>query len=287
MSALCLWFQLSLPGRLPTEADEQALAAALQRDARAGDVVLLAPWWTERARLYVPPGLPVVGYQGSDSDPLERHGRVWVLAQEDLPRADFDGFMRAFGPQRTAVGEVRRFGKLSLRLFQNGRAKPVAFALSESLASAQVYLEAATGERQACTWNGTSHHCANNQDVVAEWHEIRFAPSHCIRLYPPGGATRLVVEFENPVELKGASLRGGLVWDRGYFKDARLTTAELGLDVDGKPEAFIPFTPGLFGLQTQSVGPIPRGAKIRVWSRAENPENRDLCVDAWGYGDGA
>ena len=34
----------------------------LAAERQPGDVVLLAPWWTERARIFVPEGLPVVGY---------------------------------------------------------------------------------------------------------------------------------------------------------------------------------------------------------------------------------
>jgi len=49
-----LYFQLSLPGRLPTEGDYRGVAAALAKESQTGDVLLLYPWWAERARLYVP-----------------------------------------------------------------------------------------------------------------------------------------------------------------------------------------------------------------------------------------
>ena len=54
-----LAFQLWLPSTHVAESDYQAVAQTLTNERQPGDVVLLAPWWTERARIYVPEGLPV------------------------------------------------------------------------------------------------------------------------------------------------------------------------------------------------------------------------------------
>ncbi|HEX8699767.1 MAG TPA: hypothetical protein VF815_13070, partial [Myxococcaceae bacterium] len=66
VALLCLLFYVRLPQRLPTEADYAAVKARIQAELRPGDAVLLFPWWAERARLYVPPEVPVYGYFGSD-----------------------------------------------------------------------------------------------------------------------------------------------------------------------------------------------------------------------------
>ena len=87
--------------RAVAEIDYQAVAAVLESEGKPGDVVLLHPWWTERARIYVPERVPVVGYQGSESDPLELHPRIWVLSQ---PRMDRRHKLRA----RTQAGHRRR-----------------------------------------------------------------------------------------------------------------------------------------------------------------------------------
>ena len=95
----CLLFQLWLPTTHVAEADYQAVASVLNAERQPGDVVLLAPWWTERARIYVPEGIPVVGYQGSEGDALERSARIWVLAQPSQPYAGLGAFEEAFsGP---------------------------------------------------------------------------------------------------------------------------------------------------------------------------------------------
>ena len=56
----CIGFQLKLPSATPTEADYKAAAAIIEQEAQPGDVVLLAPWFIERARLFVPERVPVV-----------------------------------------------------------------------------------------------------------------------------------------------------------------------------------------------------------------------------------
>ncbi len=86
VAVLCLAFQLWLPSTHVAEADYQAAAQVLASERQPGDVVLLVPWWTERARIFVPEGLPVVGYQGSDADSLDRYPRIWVLSEPHKPR---------------------------------------------------------------------------------------------------------------------------------------------------------------------------------------------------------
>src|SRR5260370_27795983 len=102
-----LYFQLSLPGMLATEQAYREVAAVLANEGREGDVVLLHPWWTERARLFVPKAIPVVGYLGSDGDPLSSYSRIWWLAQPRLPRSDLCGCERGFLPCPSPVCSPR------------------------------------------------------------------------------------------------------------------------------------------------------------------------------------
>ena len=81
---VALLFHLREPARSPAERDYLDAARYIQENARPGDVVLLFPWWSERARLYVPEEIPVVGHLNSDRDDLMRYPRIWVLAQPEL-----------------------------------------------------------------------------------------------------------------------------------------------------------------------------------------------------------
>jgi len=105
-----LGFQLRLPRAFPSDADYHDVAEALAAARASGDVVLLHPWWTERARLFMPADLPVVGYLGDTADDLVAHPRIWVLANERLPRTPDADFRRNFLPDRTPIGESRQFG---------------------------------------------------------------------------------------------------------------------------------------------------------------------------------
>ncbi len=123
--------------------------------------------------------------------------RIWVLAEPKLPRADYDDFYRRFAPGRTAVGaesQLRQPAAAALRQ----RPRQAAALLGRSDAGAGAGLpRGARRPANALRWDGRVHRCPGG-DVAEEWHEMLFAPRRCIRFYPPGGATKLVVELKVP-----------------------------------------------------------------------------------------
>lgn len=268
-----LGFQLWLPSTHVAESDYQAVAQTLTNERQPGDVVLLAPWWTERARIYVPEGLPVVGYIGSDGDALERHPRIWVLSEPRLPRAGLGDFEKAFLPQRSEVGSARQFGNLRLQLFTNGRYRPGVLEGADALPSAQVYLESPDGQRQPCNWDGRGHRCGNGKTVAREWHDVHFAPYECVRMDAPGGPNREVVEFVSP----GAgtvSLSAGFPWEYGTRIDAPVPVT---LEIDGRPmQLVVPARSEL--MHRLDGGAVQAGSRIRVAVQADRPNDRVVCV---------
>lgn len=286
VALLCLAFQLRMPLLIPSEADWLEVQKVLEAEAQPGDAVLLFPWWTERARLYAPERVTVVGYQGSDSDSLELHPRVWVIAQPDLPRASWSSFWSVFSPQRTAIGAERSFGRLRLGLYQNGRARPVRFSFTESIASAQVYVEGPDGSRLPCSWDGRAHRCGGGNYVAPEWHEIRFQPRRCLRMFPPGGQAKLVVELPSVPAADTLTVLGGFIWDRGYFREEKFSDTHLTVQVNGTQVGAIEYPRGKFGLHRSDTGAVPQGASVRIATQAQNPELRELCVEAYGFGGG-
>lgn len=289
-----LGFHLWLPGRLPSEADHRAAAEVLAREARPGDAVLLFPWWTERARLFAPPGLPVVGYLGSDGDALRAHPRVWVLSQPELPRADVRAFEAAFLPQRTPEGPPRRFGPLVLQAFRNGRHAPARFDAVEAVARARVSVEGPDGARTPCTWDGTAHRCPGGTPahgpglrVAAEWHELLYQPRRCLWLQPPGGARRLVAEFDGVPGGTRLVLEGGITWEHAHPREPGLAVTHFGADAEGAQLA-LAVPPGREGVLRDAVA-LPDGPPrtVRLWSQADRAERRALCVELVALAEGA
>jgi len=283
--AVALWalgFQLWLPSTHVEESDYQAVAKVLAAEAQAGDVVLLHPWWTERARLYMPDGLPVVGFLDSDGADLTRHPRIWVLDEPRLPRSDEAGFDAKFLPARSESGPARTFGNLVLRLFTNGRHKPLVFSARALLPQLHVYLEGPGGQRQDCPWTGAVHRCPNGKVVAAEWHEVHFQPRECLRFDAPGGPTKLVVELPPQPAADEVVLHTGYTWERGSYKDG-VTATDVWLEVNGKSSP-LTLPPGLETLQTAQQLAVPAGAPIRAWVQSANPNARELCLEIYGYG---
>ena len=274
----CVAFQLWLPSTHVAEADYQAVSQVLAAERQPGDVVLLVPWWTERARIFVPEGIPVVGYQGSDADSLERHRRFWVLSEPHQPRSGIGDFERVFLPSRNPLGEERRFGNLRLRLFQNGRHRPLAFSAADLVAQqqAQVYLEGPDGNRQPCAPIQGGFRCPNGRIVAKEWHEVHFAPYECVKLEAPGGPTRVVVEFNAPAAADQSSLTAGFIWEYGSYWDG-ITPGSIALEVNGAPQTMELATRD--ELMHRIEGPaIPENARVRFWLSSQNPSARVVCV---------
>jgi hypothetical protein len=288
----CLVFQLRLPGRFPSEADYRAVADGLRAEARPGDAVLLFPWWTEKARLYLPPELPVYGYLGSDPDDLSAHPRVWVLGQPELPRADESSFRAAFLPGRTSVGAARRAGPLELTLYENGRYRPRRFVASEAYAKARVYLESPDGTRRDCPFDGRVHRCPGPPHlyVAPEWHDIHSQPRHCLWMHAPGGQQRLVAEFDGVPAGTELRLEGGIIFEYASHHDSRLSTAYYGVEDAATREPLLEIAqpPGLEGVQKASRA-LPQGGPrtVKVWVRADNPDRRQVCLDLFALGDGS
>ncbi len=283
VAAACIAFQLWLPSTHVADSDYSALSQVLSAEAKPGDAMLLYPWWTERARLFMPEKVPVVGYFGSDADSLELNPRIWVLSQPRLPRSNIDAFMKLFGPQRSEIGSERTFGNLSLRLFTNGRSRPVRFSANEKLAGARVYLEDRNGARESCEFNGRTHRCPNGAEVLAEWHELKFQPRNCIRFFPPGNGVKLVAEFANVPAASSLTLLGGYIWEHAVHIGPELAQTDLGLEVNGQTSV-LSLPPGTDGVQRIERQSTPDGAAVRVWVTASNPNDREVCFELYGFG---
>src|SRR5262249_37272283 len=149
----------------PSEADYRGVADALSRARAPGDAVLLHPWWTERARLFLPADLPVIGYLGDTADDLVDHPRIWVLANERLPRTPDANFRRAFLPDRPAADAPLRFGPLTLTPYQNGRARRVLLSTADAFDRLEVSVDGPGGTAQPCQRSGTRVRCPSDASV--------------------------------------------------------------------------------------------------------------------------
>jgi hypothetical protein len=280
-AVLALLFHATLPPRLPEEADHAAAAAAVAQGKQPGDVVLLHPWWTERARLFMPEDVPVVGYQGSDGASLEQAPRIWVLSQPELPRAGTSAFWEAFRPGRLRLGEERRFGTLDLSLFRNGRYRPTLLSAAGAVAQARAYVESAPGVRKVeCVRDGHGFQCPGTTARAAvEWREVRFEPRPCVYLFPPGGPDRLVLELPDVPAAERLSLEAGLIWERAAYHHPHLRPVLVGVDgASGETLAQVSIAPGAEGYH-RDLRPRPPPGPLRLWIRSEVAENREVCAD--------
>ncbi len=276
----CLWFQLRLPSSHVAESDYVAAAQHIATQKQPGDAVLLAPWWTERARLFVRGDVSVVGHLHSAQDDISDAPRIFVLSQPNLPGANLSAFRRDFLPQRRPLDAAHTFGNLVLQLFENDRFRPKRFDAATALGTASASIQSPDGSTQPCQWQGQGFRCGNGQEITVEWHEVFFAPYRCVRLYPPGGALSAVLEFANVPGINTVELRAAYTWDRGTFKEGVDTTfLELTDDTNTRT---VELRPGQEHFVSTTLTVTP-GATLKVTSRAQSANARDVCVQLFGY----
>lgn len=278
VALFALGFQLWLPRVLPGPADDRAVAEVLAREAQPGDVVLLHPWWTERARLFLPPGLPIIGYFGDEGDSLLEHPRIWVLSQPRLPFTPESSFSRAFLPGRTPLGAERRLGPYRLGLYRNGRARPVRFSAAEALGNASASVDAPDQGRVACVREGAGFRCPGGARVEASLHEVLYQPTRCLFVLPPGGPGSVEVTFHGVPPGEALRFEAAIVWEHAWKHGPHLTplNAELFDAGTGARLATLVVEPGTEGFVAADVERAPESLRIRVQSN--NAGERETCL---------
>ncbi len=281
-------FQARLAGRLPSDLDWRAAAALLQRDARPGDAVALAPVWAERARQVLPERLPsrpemplvVMAYPRYTpaAEDLVGVRRVWLLALPRAPGADRiiarDLEARASardGPQRLGALEVTRYDLAAPML-------PLAY-LPDRLAGAQVRL----GEAPCLPGPDGVFRCPGPpwQRVAREVREMDLLPRPCIFAHPGAGpAAPLTIEFPGvPV---GRVLRG----HTGIAGDAALrgaSSVRLEVRLDGEELGSVeepPRRPGWHPFQMDTARQAGRAGTFTFTVTAPDPAARWFCFEA-------
>jgi hypothetical protein len=278
VALLALGFQAWLPSVLPTESDERTVAAVLATEAQPSDVVLLHPWWTDRARLFLPEGLPIVGYLGDESDALLEHPRIWVLSEPELPRTQEATFASGFFPGRTRLGAERRFGPYALSLYRNGRYRPVRFSAAEALKTASVAVDVPGAGSSPCIPEGAGFRCPGGARVEASLHEVLYRPSLCLYVVPPGGKGSVELTLQSVPKAEALRLEAAIIWEHAWKHGNNLTPLHARLaDADsGAPLAAVTVEPGHEGFVAAEV---PGGAsRLKLSVQSDNAHERETCI---------
>jgi hypothetical protein len=264
-----LGFQGGLGGRLPSDLDWRAAAAVLARDARPGDAVALSPWWAERARLVLPPELPVLSLTGYAGEDLLGVKRVWLLAVPGAPGAG-DAVARDLA-SRSAAGEpAQRIGALALSRWDLAApALPLAF-LPDRLPDAAV-----TAAGEPCPAAGPLSFGCGPVRVAREVREVDGRPRACIAVRAGGSVP---VEIRIPGVPLARLLRGhaGLVAGGARAPGPavrvvlRAGQGEAAIEVSG-PEWHA------FDVDTALDAPSTRDVELEV---SPPGPGRELCIDA-------
>lgn len=271
-------FYARLPGRLPVQDDWKAAATVLGRDTRTGDAVALAPMWAERARLFLPPGLPVMSFPSYLDEDLVNVRRVWLLALPAAPGTTAKKLAAELAAKASAVDGPQRLGNLELTRYDlKSPTLPLAY-LPDRLEGAKVTVGSADCPREGGTFRCPAPPWVKVERVVRE---VNYLPRVCLYAHPnPDPAAPLTIEF--PAVPLGKTLRGhtGILGEQMLDGNAPVT---LAVSVDGAPIGQAeepPRTPGwhLFQLDTAKWAGQPHALSFRI--TAPDVWQRIFCFEA-------
>jgi hypothetical protein len=274
LGAYGIAFQARLPRRLPSPANWREVAARLDHEALPGDVVALAPWWSERAREVLPTSLPVLAFPRLAGEELPGVRRVWLLALRDPPGGQ--GLAgRDLAAVSAAVDGPHAVGGLELTRFDlRSPALPV-----DSVLDHVPEAEVRSGDRR-CVFAGRSGFvCPAGARVAREVREVDLLPRPCLRVTPGKDGAPISILF-------GGVRMGSVV--RGHA--AAIGEAALGgegdvrvvVEVDGRTVAALTVEPGEVGwlpLSTTIAGAAGRALPIRLRLELPSGDARSLCVE--------
>jgi hypothetical protein len=281
----------------PARAEWEAAAAHVRAGLAAGDVVAVAPWWADEARLALGDG-PVLARPDIAGEVaaggLWRYRRLWLVAAPGLgggagTAGDRIAALRTERPEAAA-----RFGRVEVRLFELGET-PAPYDFLTGIAAAEVWVEkgaARVADCSAALPDGTGFRCTpSGGEKVAHWgkverriREIDDGPRECLEAHPWPGAS-LVLRF--PAVALGRTLvvEGGMpLAALRELERKSPAPVELRALVAGKDlgmHAF-PTAPGWTRLRLDTTAVAPPGSSADVTFRIAAPdiEWRFFCFTA-------
>lgn len=263
-------FQGGLRGRLPADLDWRAAAAVLERDARPGDAVALSPWWAERARLVLPPGLPVLSLPRYAGEDLLGVKRIWLLALPGAPGAG-EAVARDLAARAGGGEPAQRIGAFALSRWDLATpALPISF-LPDRLAGATV-----TVAGEPCPAAGPLAFACGPTRVARQVREVGGGPRACIAVRAEGSDP---VEIRIPGVPSARLLRAhaGLV-----ASGARVPGPVVRVAVRAGPgeEAEVEISgPGWRGFDVDTALDAPSARDVELVVSPPGP-GREICVDA-------
>lgn len=243
LGVCALVFDVTLPLRLPGDADHAEAAAALRVRAGPRDAVQLWPPWAERARMFIRT-LPVRTEEDLRAADYPGVERLWLLA---MPRAPFARLSRARAALRergAIAGEEMRFGGLSLQPWDLRGPRVLSFL---------------TDPR--------------------EEHEIDYVPRQCmqVRIGPPPDPGTLEARGLGGV----LHVRAGIVGERAY--QVARGPVRVEVQIDGAPLATLtvpPTVPPEPGWRRIEVA-APSGEHAFAFRVSARDADRPFCLAAW------
>jgi hypothetical protein len=234
---------VTLPFRLPRDADYAEAAAALRVRAGSNDAVQVWPAWAERARMFVA-AVPVRAEEDLQAADYPGVRRLWLLA---LPRAPFAGLDRARAALRArgaVAAAATTFGALTLEAWELSGPRVLSFLTSPS-----------------------------------EEHEVDYVARQCahVRIGSLTAPIRIDARGSGGV----LHVRAGVIGERAYQRER--DPVRVAIDVDGAAVGELrvpPTVPPQSGWRRLDV-PIRDGEHAFTFLISARDTDRPLCLSAW------
>ncbi|NOZ88194.1 MAG: hypothetical protein GXP49_18435 [Deltaproteobacteria bacterium] len=194
-----LYCTISYPARLnglPEAVDYKELEQVLRKEFKPGDCVSLAPFWAERARLYIG-DMNILGLRNTTRQDLLACKRIFLVGvfKDDASRERKKIESMSFAKRKWS----RPVGRLSLDLFDlSSRSTQTVFDFRKHIKDAGVWIEKGSGKTACDRYENRQWKCPG-----PEWNyvgdlttDMDRNPRRCIWAHPVQGGT-LKIRFDN------------------------------------------------------------------------------------------
>lgn len=277
--ALALLAQDRIAASLPSPLDWEGAAALLERDARPGDAVVVAPAWAERARAALPARVPVFALDRYASEPLLGVRRAWLVSLSRAPLGG-DRIAREIAARASSDGGPQRLGGLTVTRYDLAQAARAIAFLPDWLDQATATVGGAACEREG----GAAFRCPGEAPIriAREVREVGGAPRPCISARPGSAASGPVV-ITFPAVPMGLEVRGG-AGIIGRLPAPGASPVRVAVQVDGAEVAGVELSPGApawnrFEARTSSLAAEPHAVGVVLSS--PDPAGLSICFDLW------
>jgi hypothetical protein len=270
------WYIYS-PLTRPSLRDYEGFSSFVHSRWSQGDVIAVAPFWAERLREYAG-DLNVINPPDLVDEDLSLNSRLWLLSVFGYAK---DRDLLGTLSKKYRLSEEKRFGKLTLYLFELPPAARVVYDFRMNVNKSKVYQTRGQDRRECASWRDDHWDCGTNswETVGRTILDVDDNPRRCIWAHPVTAATVNVDYTDVPLGRK-LLLHTGLTAAATRMAGGAPVTVEVLIDGRQMLSATNENAKGWNGFEVDTSSMAGPGHQVAFRIRTQRDGMRHFCFTA-------